>query len=390
MLNYIKPGKNGYAYKLEGYDENWKYAAEPSAAYTNVPPGNYTFWCKGSNNDGVWGEPVSLQIKITPPFWKTWWAYAIYTVLIVSLIFFIAYFFYLRALYKRNNELTQLKLNFFTNISHEIRTHLSLIIAPAEKLIRSAENRSHSTQEVQTIKTNSESLLQLVNELMDFRKAESGHLPLQVTENDAVSFVDQVYTSFAEMAAIKNISAKFTALPKEVPLWFDKEQMGKVMYNLLSNAFKFTPENGFIEVALQENNNTVVIQVTNNGRGIAKENIDKLFDNYFQENDYEQRNTGYGIGLALSKSIVELHKGNIQVSSEKKEAGGDHLTIFSVELLKGNRHFAREQIATVAKPEPVMPFSKTWTPDQIKPERIDIQYRYAFLCSNPEAILVIG
>jgi ligand-binding sensor domain-containing protein/signal transduction histidine kinase/CheY-like chemotaxis protein len=365
LLSYIKPGKNGYAYKLDGYDEMWKYTTEPSAVYTNVTPGEYIFWCKGSNNDGVWGEPVSLQIRITPPFWKTWWAYSIYAVLFAGLVFFVTYHFYLRALYKRNNELTQLKLDFFTNISHEIRTHLSLIIAPAEKLIRVAENRSHNTQEVQTIKSNSESLLQLVNELMDFRKAETGHLPLHVTENDITSFVNQVYTPFTEIAGIKNITAKLNASTKEIAVWFDKEQMQKVLYNLLSNAFKFTPDGGLIEVALQENAASVIIQVTNNGKGIAKENLDKLFDNYFQENDYGQRNTGYGIGLALSKSIVELHKGIIRVSSQVQEHDEDYLTIFTVELLKGNKHFTREQLTAYSKPEPVINFSQTAIPMQV-------------------------
>lgn len=368
LLSYIKPGKNGYAYKLDGYDEQWKYTTEPSAVYTNVPPGEYTFWCKGSNNDGVWGEPVSLKLRITPPFWKTWWAYSIYAVLFAGLVFFVTYHFYLRALYKRNNELTQLKLDFFTNISHEIRTHLSLIMAPAEKLIRADENRSHSTQEVQTIKNNSESLLQLVNELMDFRRAETGHLPLHVTENDLVSFVNQVYTSFNELAAVKSITAKLNASMQEMAVWFDKEQMQKVLYNLLSNAFKFTPDGGFIEVSLQEHTDLVIIQVTNNGKGIAKENLDKLFDNYFQENDYGQRNTGYGIGLALSKSIVELHKGTIRVSSQKRAHDEDFLTIFSVELLKGNKQFTSEQLATYAKPEPALHFSQTAVPLPLKEE----------------------
>lgn len=365
LLNYIKPGKNSYVYKLEGYDEQWKNTTEPSAVYTNVTPGEYTFWCKGSNNDGVWGEPVSLKIRITPPFWKTWWAYTIYAVLFAGLVFFITYHFYLRALYKRNNELTQLKLDFFTNISHEIRTHLSLIIAPAEKLIRAEENKSNNTQEVQTIKSNSESLLQLVNELMDFRRAETGHLPLHVTENDLVSFVSQVYTPFTEIAAVKNITAKLNASTQEMAVWFDKEQMQKVLYNLLSNAFKFTPDGGFIEVALQEHTDSVIIQVTNNGKGIAKENLDKLFDNYFQENDYGQRNTGYGIGLALSKSIVELHTGNISVSSQAQAHDKDHLTVFTVELLKGNKQFTSEQLTAYSKPEPVVSFSPATLPVRV-------------------------
>jgi ligand-binding sensor domain-containing protein/CheY-like chemotaxis protein/AraC-like DNA-binding protein len=385
LLNYIKPGKNSYAYKLDGYDEMWKYTTEPSAVYTNVTPGEYIFWCKGSNNDGVWGTPVSLKIKITPPFWKTWWAYAIYAVLFAGLVFFVTYHFYLRALYRRNNELTQLKLDFFTNISHEIRTHLSLIIAPAEKMIRSTESKLYNTQEVQTIKSNSESLLQLVNELMDFRKAETGHLPLHVTENELVSFVNQVYTSFTELAEEKSIVAKLNTSNNEMTVWFDKEQMQKVLYNLLSNAIKFTPDGGFVEVALQENTDSVTIQVTNNGKGIAKENLNKLFDNYFQENDYGQRNTGYGIGLALSKSIVELHKGSIGVNSRLQEHGEDHLTIFTVSLLKGNKHFTGEQLTAYSKPEPGIVFSQASRPVQVS----EIPFKREDTSENKKTLLIV-
>lgn len=364
-LNFINPGKNNYAYKLEGYDETWRFGAEPAASYTNVAPGAYIFWCKGSNNDGVWGDAVPLKITIKPPFWKTWWAYVIYVVLLISFVFFIAYFFYLRALFKRNNELTQLKLNFFTNISHEIRTHLSLIIAPAEKLIRSTDRTGANKQEAQTIKHNSESLMQLVNELMDFRKAETGHLSLHVTQNDVISFIDEVAASFAEMFTMKNITTTVQHLPGKTMLWFDKVQMGKVLFNLLSNAGKFTPEGGYIKVSLHENNNTITIQVLNNGKGIAKENVGKLFENYFQEHDYGQRNTGYGIGLALSKSIVELHNGHIKVNSEKQPGSTDHVTSFSIELLKGNHHFVEDQLSAVISQEPVRQVASSRTPEEL-------------------------
>lgn len=364
LLNFIKPGKNTYAYRLEGYDETWRYTTEPVAAYTNVPPGEYTFWCKGSNNDGVWSMPASLPVTITPPFWKTWWAYTFYTVAFMSLVFFVTYFFYLRALYKRNNELTQLKLNFFTNISHEIRTHLSLIIGSAEKLVRASGKTGLNKPEAQTIKSNSESLLQLVNELMDFRKAETGHLPLCVTNNDMVAFVNHICTSFTGLFAVKHITVTLDTPPGEVPLWFDKVQMEKVLYNVLFNACKFTPAGGFVKIALQENYTSVVLQVSNNGNGIAKENLDKLFDNYFQENDYGQRNTGYGIGLALSRSIVELHKGTIRVTSEKQPAVPDYLTCFSIELLKGNKHFTQEQLSAVDRYEPVQSLPQTVLPGE--------------------------
>lgn len=354
-LNFIKPSKNQYAFKLEGFDENFTYTNEPLASYSNVPPGNYTLVVKGSNNDGVWGKPVSLEIQVLPPFWKTWWAYTLYILAGIALVFFVARYFLLQALMKRNNTLTQLKLNFFTNISHEIRTHLSLITGPAEKLMSKLQGNSGEKQLLQTIKSNSESLLQLVNELMDFRKAETGHLVLHASTTDIAGFANSIYTSFSDIAASRNIQQLYTSIPDHIELTFDREQMEKVLYNLFSNAFKFTPDNGFVKLQLQEDAKSVTITVSNSGKGIARENVDRLFDNYFQENDHGQRNTGYGIGLALSRSIVQAHKGTISVSSTKLNTSDLHETIFRVVLLKGTEHYAAEQLSSLPVTEITRP-----------------------------------
>jgi ligand-binding sensor domain-containing protein/signal transduction histidine kinase/DNA-binding response OmpR family regulator len=344
ILNFIKPEKNRYAYKLDGFDKDWNYTSLAAASYTNLPPGHYTFSVKGANNDGTWSQAAALGVTILPPFWKTWWAYGIYGLLFVTLAFFIARFFFLRALYRRNQELTQLKLNFFTNISHEIRTHLSLITGPAEKLIHTGSNDQHDQQLLRTIKVNSDSLLQLVNELMDFRKAETGHLPLQVSRWDIVSFVQAVVDSFHDLSVSRNIQTDFITSAKNMEAWFDKEQLKKVFYNLLFNAFKFTPDGGYISVSIEEKEADIAIRVMDNGRGIAREHMERLFDNYFQGDDHGQQNTGYGIGLALSKSIVELHKGSLTVSSEMA-TGEQYTTCFTVTLLKGHHHFSKEQVA---------------------------------------------
>ena len=342
ILSYVKPDKNKYAFQLQGFDKDWNYSSQGTASYTNIPPGQYSFIVKGANNDGTWSKPVAINVSVLPPFWKTWWAYSIYLLLFATLAFFIVRFFFLRALLKRNQELTQLKLNFFTNISHEIRTHLSLIIGPAEKLMLTAGHDEQEQQQLRTIKNNSDSLLQLVNELMDFRKAETGHLALHVSGWNIVPFVSAVFDSFHDISVSRNIQVDFISNAQEIEAWFDKEQLEKVCYNLLSNAFKFTPNGGYIGIAVEEKNQTVVIRVTDNGRGISEENLEKLFDNYFQEDDSGKQNTGYGIGLALSKSIVEMHKGSLSVSSEALLQGQQ--TCFTVTLLKGNAHFTQEQI----------------------------------------------
>jgi len=335
-LNYIKSDKNRYAYKLDGFDKDWVHTDIPSAPYTNLSPGSYTFFAKGSNNDGVWGKAVILHIKVLPPFWETTWAYCLYVLFVGSIVFLLARFFILRSLLRRDKELTHLKLNFFTNISHEIRTHLSLIFGPVEKLILE-EKDSSQTRQLQVIKKNSDSLLQLVNELMDFRKAETGNLKLHISEHNVVNTISEIYSSFYDHAVSVNITIDLVTSADYIPLYFDKIQLEKVFFNLLHNAFKFTSSGGYINILVEEGKDNVTITVADNGKGIAPENLKNLFENYFQENDHGKQNTGYGIGLALSKSIIELHKGSISV--ESKIAPSGNRTSFVVSLRKGMAHF---------------------------------------------------
>ncbi len=336
-LNYIKSEKNRYAYELENFDKDWVYTIIPSAPYTNLPPGDYTFFAKGTNNDGVWGKAAILHIKVMPPFWGTIWAYCLYVLFIGGLIFLLARFFILRSLLKKDKELTQLKLNFFTNISHEIRTHLSLIFGPVEKLILHGQADIENAKELHIIKKSSDSLLQLVNELMDFRKAETGNLKLRVSEDNIVPMLYEIYNSFYDKSVSRNIAIDFIASSENIQLYFDRVQLEKVFFNLIHNAFKFTYDGGRIKIIIEEKKDTVTITIADNGKGIAPENLKNLFKNYFQENDHEKQNTGYGIGLALAKSIIELHKGSIVVESETSPDGNN--TTFEVTLQKGTGHF---------------------------------------------------
>ncbi|MES2775396.1 MAG: two-component regulator propeller domain-containing protein [Bacteroidota bacterium] len=343
-LNFIRSGKNQFAYKIEGVDKNWNYTQQPNATYNNLPAGHYLFLAKGSNNDGEWSSPVELQLVILPPWYRTWWAYTIYALLAAGIVFFIIRFFFLQALLRRDQELTSLKLNFFTNISHEIRTYLSLITGPVERLLMEKKEDDPDTLQLVTIKNNSADLLQLVTELMDFRKAETGNLNLQASRFNIVPFAQAVYQSFHELFIQKSIVTDFSASSGTIELYFDKEQMKKVLFNLFSNAFKFTPEGGRVSLIIEETTDEVAIKVTDNGKGISPENIARLFDNYFQENDYGQQNTGYGIGLALSKSIVELHHGTLTAESQQGTEHQAGSTCFTVTLKKGCAHFAKIEI----------------------------------------------
>lgn len=348
LINYIKSNKNSYAYKLKGYDKDWVYTTTPLASYVNLPAGDYDFLVKGANNDGVWSEPVTLSIEVLPPFWNTWWAWIIYTLLAVGIIFLFSRYIFLRELFKKEDQLHQVKLNFFTNISHEIRTHLTLIMAPVEKMQDSEETSSFARQQLDSIRKNANRLLKLVSELMDFRKAETGHLKLQVAQQDYIPFLEDIYNSFRDISLQKNISTSFIFDGQALPLWFDKEQLEKVFFNLLTNAVRFTPANGQIIVQVTETPTEAVVKVIDNGRGIAAEYLDKVFTNFFQVDDHGLQNTGYGIGLALARNIVSLHKGSI--TAESIPATGDQPgnTTFIVRLLKGNQHYGNQVVNTGA------------------------------------------
>lgn len=339
LLNFIKSGKNTYAYKLEGFDKTWNTTNIPSATYTNLPSGTYTFWVKGANNDGIWSTPIAVTIKMLPPFWLTWWAYSIYLVAFAAILFLIVRYFFLREFLKKEDALHQVKLNFFTNISHEIRTHLTLIMAPVEQMMDQKEKDGFDYQQLAKVKTNADRLLRLVSELMDFRKAETGHVKLRVARHDLIPFLQDIYTSFRELSLARDIKMSFLHDTEEALLYFDREQLEKVFFNLLTNAFKFTSDGGHIILSVEQKEKQVSIAVKDNGRGIAPQYADKLFMNFFQVADYGIQNTGYGIGLALSKNIVELHRGTITVESEPASNEKEGKTTFTVTLLQGRKHF---------------------------------------------------
>lgn len=355
LLNYIKSNKNKYAYKLEGLNGEWMESRTPVASYTNLPSGSYTLLVKGANNDGIWSEPIRMNIEILPPFWKTWWAYLLYAALLGLILFFITRFFYLRGLLLKDEELHQIKLNFFTNISHEIRTHLTLIMAPVEKLLDGQQPGSAIGQQLKGVKSNADRLLKLVSELMDFRKADTKNLKLRVAAHDLISFIQEIYVSFEALSLKKHIQFSLDYDQESLQLYFDREQLEKVFFNLLSNAFKFTPDQGRISLTVQTRKDQVLISISDTGKGIAPQYLEQLFVNYFQVEEHSIQNTGYGIGLALAKNIVELHKGEITVSSQPETAQEAGFTRFELSLLRGNAHFSPRQLSAQA----VIPLPKT-------------------------------
>jgi len=338
LLNFIKPEKNRYAYKLDGFEKNWNEVNVPTAAYTNLPPGSYTFMVKGVNNDGIPGANIrKIRITVNPPFYRTWWAYLFYFCIFASISIVFVRYLLIKAVLKKEKEINEHKLEFFTNISHEIRTPLTLIVGPLDKLIESAKDDPALNRNLQPIKNNADRLMNLVTELLDFRKAESGKMALHISPGDVVKFCREIFLAFQNMAIAKNIDYVFETSQPVIELYFDKVQMEKVLFNLLSNAFKFTPENGKISLNLYGEGQSVYIQICDNGKGIPLEQQANLFTNFFQAN--AATTIGTGLGLSFSKSIVELHHGEITFESSPKDEKPFGNTCFTVSLKTGKAHF---------------------------------------------------
>ncbi|GGA82292.1 hybrid sensor histidine kinase/response regulator [Flavobacterium palustre] len=347
-LNYIKSNKNKYAYRLEGFEKNWNYVDVPSATYTNLTAGKYHFLVKAANNDGIWNENVKkIEIVVLPPFWKTWWAYLIYIIIISIIANYIIKFFKARAVLKQELHFEKMKLDFFTNVSHEIRTPLTLILGPIEKLEQLTIENTQANKYAVSIKNNTERLYRLVNELLDFRKADSGNLRLYFFEEDIVSALKEIFNHFETLAESKNIEYTFKSSHPQILVYFDKDQMEKVFFNLLSNAFKFTPNNGSINLEITLKKQKINIRVTDNGKGIDSENIDFIFKNFYQVGQH----FGTGIGLALSKSLIELHKGKISVKSTPATANQNGKTTFKVQLQIGKEHLNESDFTSTPKIE---------------------------------------
>jgi signal transduction histidine kinase/DNA-binding response OmpR family regulator/streptogramin lyase len=403
-LNFIKSTKDKYAYKLEGFDRNWNYVRTPSASYTNLPVGKYKFLARGSNNDGVWSSnPAAIIINVLPPVWKTWWAYLSYLIICAYLFYLIIRFLRYKTklkheLYLKQREaehqqqLYQMKLDFFTNISHEIRTPLTLILGPIDKLINMTRDNEMGYRYMLNIKNNTDRLYRLVTELLDFRKVESGNFKLYLFQEDLVRFVQEIFMSFQNLAEIKNIDYNFLSDSDEILVFFDKDQLEKVFYNLLSNAFKFSIEGGQIELSIVRNllKNQVEINISDNGKGIPDDRLDKIFENFYQINTPGGYSIGTGIGLALSKSLVELHNGSITVKSNPSTDNHTVYTCFTVVLKLGKEHLHGDNLVFNAdllnKTEEFRSQNKidVITPEQIEPINLDKRNTILLVEDNDE------
>jgi signal transduction histidine kinase/ligand-binding sensor domain-containing protein/DNA-binding response OmpR family regulator len=360
-LSYMQSEKNQFAYILEGYDEDWHYVKnQRKVIYTNLDFGEYTFKVKAANNDGLWNtNGDSLKIEVSAPIWQTWWAYLLYSLGFVFLVLYIRKLLLLRAKDKKElkqerlekekiEEVNKMKLNLFTDVSHEFRTPLTLIIGPLERMIHKKMGDAYVQEQHQIMDKNAKVLLQLINQILDFRKNDSGKLFLQASKNNIIPFIQDVKDSFKGLAQQKNVNYKFNTSKKNIEVWFDNIKLKKILFNLISNAFKFTKDNNdlFVNVytTIEEENSLeieyVVIDIINFVSVIPESHIKLIFERFYQLDD-TKREMGSGIGLSLTKSLVELHKGHIEVNSSANEG-----TCFSVFLRLGKDHLSENDFLT--------------------------------------------
>ncbi|HVV03603.1 MAG TPA: ATP-binding protein, partial [Puia sp.] len=330
-LDFLDAQKVKYAYMLEPFNKDWLVGDGRRAVYTNLDPGDYTFKVRSADEDGSWNEQVlELNIKILPPFWKTPLAYILYSLLLIGALLLARHILLQRAAMRfalaqerkeahRLHELDMMKIRFFTNVSHEFRTPLSLILTPLDKIIQHTDDPARKAQ-FNLIHRNARRLLNMVNQLLDFRKLEVQELRLNTSKGDIIRFIKELSYSFADIAEKKNIDFSFREATPSLCAFFDPDKMERIIFNLLSNAFKFTPEGGEVEVVLNFNDGTLILKVRDTGIGIEKDKQEKIFERFFQnEIPGSMVNQGSGIGLAITWEFVRLHNGTIKVESEPGE-----------------------------------------------------------------------
>ena len=353
-LTYINSEKCKYAYKLVNFDKNWNYINNRKTfSFTNVPKENYSLWIKWSNSDGVWTKPVhAIDIKIKPVFWQSNLAFTVYFVLIILFLLFVLSYYKKRQsleqniiFRKREEELHENRLTFFTDIAHEFQTPLTLIIGPVQKLSDTSNLNERSQKLIKMIQRNSSRLLFLTQQLLEFRKAEYDYLEVNVKHFDLVNLVEQIAELFDELAIDREINYKIN-LPSELNGWFDKDKTEKILFNLMSNAFKYTPIKGEIDIkfSLQNDNKTLNITIVNSGKGISKEKLNSLFDRFFlSDTNFTTDNDMFrtGIGLAYIKKLVTVLRGEIVVSSIPNKT-----TTFTILLPCDKSSFTEKEVDT--------------------------------------------
>lgn len=343
-LDMKYPEDISYAYKLVGFEDNWNYVGKRRiATYTNLPKGEYQFVVKSANSDDVWTENErSIRIRVLPSFWETPWAILIYILALLTVIWLAVYilftFYRLKDEVTMEQKLSDLKLRFFTNISHELRTPLTLIAGPIEHILNTATLSEEVHEQLHLVEKNTNRMLRLVNQILDFRKIQNHKMKMQVQQIELISFLRHTMESFQAMADEQQIEFVLENESASIRMWVDVDKLEKILFNLLSNAFKYTPQGKHIRVRVVEDEKEVLVSVRDQGIGIPENKQKTLFvrfESLVDRNLFNQPSSG--IGLSLVKELVEMHKGVITIQSKQGEG-----STFTFSLPKGKEHFEEE------------------------------------------------
>ena len=358
---FLRGNSEKYAYMMGGFNTDWLYTSDNkhSATYTNLSPGQYVFKVKVLGNNGTWSDIKALKVNVKPPFWRTTIAYIVYFFFIAGLLLLIRKITLDRIHMRyevtqqkkeveRAHEMEQIKTRFFTNVSHEFRTPLSLILAPLDKLIDN-ETSTEQKQQLNLVQRNARRLLNLVNQLLDFRKMEVQEVKIYLSVGDIVAYCKDIADSFTDISEKKKMEFTFSSNVDELEIYFDRDKMEKILFNLISNAFKYTFDNGKVSLNLVYNppkenktEGTLAIEVADTGIGIPAGKEERIFERFFQtEVPADMVNQGMGIGLAITKEFVKLHGGIISVKSEVNKG-----TCFTVLIPARKIYNASDQIST--------------------------------------------
>jgi Signal transduction histidine kinase len=339
-LDYTDPSEIQYAYILEGFEKSWNYVGKQRmATYTNLPKGDYVFKVRSTNAEGVWTENTRLlDIEVLPSFWETPFAYFLYVLFVLLIIVTAVYILF--TIYRLKHEvsveqqMTNMKLRFFTDISHELRTPLTLISGPVEYVLSNKRLPADIREQLQVVERNTNRMLHLINQILDFRKIQNKKMKMQVQRVDVVAFTRKVMENFDSVAEEHRIDFLFETEKPGLYLWIDADKYEKIIFNLLSNAFKYTPNGKMIKVFIHEDKDTVSIGVQDQGIGIAENKKKSIFVRFENMVDRNLFNPSTGIGLSLVKELVEMHKALISVDSKLGEG-----SCFKIDFQKGKEHY---------------------------------------------------
>lgn len=341
-----------YQYKLPGFQNEWiNIGGRNEISFTGLSPGDYELQIRASRDRQTWGEVRSMHIGVEAPPWATWYAYLLYLILMTGIGYLIYYVSARQAKLEaklriaeiekeKEHDLNEAKISFFTNISHEFRTPLTLILSPITEVLSDLKINATVREKMILVENNARRLLNLINQLLDFRKSEHGLLRLNIERSDFITFSKEVFLSFKDIARTKGIHYKFHAAPERALLLFDRDKMEIVLCNIISNAFKYSHKGGEIRVNITVSGNYLNLDVTDNGIGLSEEDAKKVFDRFYQvQSSQTAKMVGSGIGLAFTKNIIELHHGEITVRSIPGKE-----TCFTTRLLLSNPHLQAHEV----------------------------------------------